>query len=76
MAVNKYPGRCGICGKNVPANGGVLKKEGKAWQVSHLACDAQQAPGVIEIKFSSGESIIQNKFGRCEDAPCCGCCTG
>jgi len=23
----------------------------------------------------SGEYIYQNKAGRCEDAPCCGCCS-
>lgn len=27
------------------------------------------------IRFSSGETMYRNKRGRCEDAPCCGCCT-
>ena len=26
-------------------------------------------------RFSSGAEIYQNKRGRCEDAPCCGCCS-
>lgn len=25
--------------------------------------------------FSSGATIYTNKGGRCEDAPCCGCCS-
>lgn len=25
--------------------------------------------------FSSGATIYTNKRGRCEDAPCCGCCS-
>lgn len=27
------------------------------------------------FRFSSGEVMYRNKRGRCEDAPCCGCCT-
>lgn len=26
-------------------------------------------------RFSSGAVVYTNKRGRCEDAPCCGCCT-
>ena len=26
-------------------------------------------------RFSSGAEVYTNKRGRCEDAPCCGCCT-
>lgn len=27
------------------------------------------------IAFSTGSRFIRNRRGRCEDAPCCGCCT-
>ena len=26
-------------------------------------------------RFSSGAELYQKKRGRCEDAPCCGCCS-
>lgn len=26
-------------------------------------------------RFSSGAEVFTNKRGRCEDAPCCGCCS-
>ena len=26
-------------------------------------------------RFSSGAVVYQSKRGRCEDAPCCGCCS-
>ena len=26
-------------------------------------------------RFSSGAEVYTNKNGRCEDAPCCGCCS-
>ena len=33
------------------------------------------APRVIVATFNSGESAWVNANGRCEDAPCCGCCS-
>jgi hypothetical protein len=26
-------------------------------------------------RFASGAEVFVNKSGRCEDAPCCGCCS-
>jgi hypothetical protein len=26
-------------------------------------------------RFSSGAEVYTNRRGRCEDAPCCGCCS-
>lgn len=26
-------------------------------------------------RFSSGAEVFTNRRGRCEDAPCCGCCS-
>lgn len=31
--------------------------------------------GIIVTRFSSGAEIYRNARGRCEDAPCCGCCS-
>lgn len=34
------------------------------------------APRVVAFTFAeSGETVYRNAKGRCEDAPCCGCCT-
>jgi len=71
--LNKYSGACGACGSIVPAKGGRLEKVNGRWTVFHLAC-ADDAPGVMEIRIG-GQSFTRNKRGRCEDAPCCGCCT-
>ena len=32
------------------------------------------ARGVSHIWNSGGKEYYRNKAGRCEDAPCCGCC--
>lgn len=31
--------------------------------------------GLTVVRFPSGDSYTRNSLGRCEDAPCCGCCT-
>lgn len=31
--------------------------------------------GVSDHIVIGGQSFYRNKRGRCEDAPCCGCCT-
>jgi hypothetical protein len=41
-----------------------------------LANDRRMARrGLSVTRFSSGETMTQNSRGRCEDAPCCGCCS-
>ena len=31
--------------------------------------------GSSYTRFSSGAEVYTNRAGRCEDAPCCGCCS-
>lgn len=41
-----------------------------------LASDRRLARnGLSVVRFSSGHVMTQNSRGRCEDAPCCGCCS-
>lgn len=78
MAVNKYPGQCFLCGGHVPAKGGLLHRvSGRRARVPvHLSCADAGAPTVIEFRTGDGRLIgHQNRAGRCEDAPCCGCCS-
>lgn len=71
---NRYSGICEACGSDVPPNGGTVRKIGRRWIVRHLACDASGRSEVMEVRFGD-RSFTRNKRGRCEDAPCCGCCT-
>ena len=73
--LNKYPGRCVTCGGYVPKNGGTCEKRGARWFVLHLACAKSGRAEVVVTRFSSGAEVYQNRRGRCEDAPCCGCCS-
>lgn len=73
MKTNRFRARCAGCAGPVAPRAGVLRGRRGAWRVYHLACDDAE-PGVVVIETSGG-TFIQNRAGRCEDAPCCGCCT-
>lgn len=73
--VNKYPGYCVSCKGPVAVNAGELRRSKRGrYYILHPDC-ARGGEGVNTITFSSGETFYRNKKGRCEDAPCCGCCT-
>lgn len=84
----KYPGRCSRTGQliqrgqtiiyNTVTRSAILPSpaaesldfdgftgriNGSADYVSHV------------FQFGDGREYYRNKQGRCEDAPCCGCCT-
>lgn len=41
-----------------------------------LASDRRSARNGLSVtRFSSGAVMTRNSRGRCEDAPCCGCCS-
>jgi hypothetical protein len=52
-----------------------------AARIQHAASKAAAAAGVpaedrvVVFHFASGATVTQNSRGRCEDAPCCGCCS-
>lgn len=35
---NSYPAPCAVCGKEVPAEGGVMKPKRRGWLVYHREC--------------------------------------
>lgn len=49
----------------------------KAWLHEPGDMDAPISADYVShvIDFGSGKQYYRNKQGRCEDAPCCGCCT-
>lgn len=73
---NKYRGACCHCGAMVAARAGVCwrPRGARRFLVAHLACSDEQFE-VVTYRTSSGWTGTQNRRGRCEDAPCCGCCT-
>ena len=81
---NTYPVKDAI-----KALGGKWNKTAKGWDVPDEVADEARAlvSGASNqshrhsydkstfYRMSSGAEIYRNRSGRCEDAPCCGCCS-
>ena len=80
----KYAGRCAVSGAAIYP-GDTIKFDTstrKAWLCEHddagvyIAQRTATKPGYVSDVFRFGNNeFYRNKAGRCEDAPCCGCCT-
>ena len=81
---NTYPVKDAI-----KALGGKWNKTAKGWDVPDEVADEARAlvsgastrrhshsyDKTTFYRMSSGAEIYRNRSGRCEDAPCCGCCS-
>jgi hypothetical protein len=76
---NTYPHRTAL-----KSLGGRWNAAKKCWQLPDET--AEEAQSLVNRKHpaddyvsyeirTSGGTFYRNKRGRCEDAPCCGCCT-
>ena len=74
----RYPGTCSECGKSFTAGTLILfsKLAARGSKTSHVDCGApEDRSDVSNVIRTSGGTFYRNRNGRCEDAPCCGCCT-
>ena len=62
---NRYRGLC-ACGARVAPRAGTVHKVGAAWHVRCANC------GPMAEAEAPRQRVTWR--GRCEDAPCCGCC--
>jgi hypothetical protein len=76
----RFKGTCKGCGVRFPA-GTTIRFEGRG-RAFHADCDAPASggdfpppSGRVHVFRTSGGEFYRNAAGRCEDAPCCGCCT-
>lgn len=77
---NTYPFR-----GEIKRAGGRWDPRAKAWIVPDDKAEeirvlvngvSQQVSGRgVYTRFSGGGEVFRNARGRCEDAPCCGCCS-
>ena len=85
--IAKYPGTCAVSGARINPGDEIVYdtvakraffSEPGDCQVasSYLAARTRTPKKYISDVFRIGtKEFYQNKQGRCEDAPCCGCCT-
>jgi hypothetical protein len=67
----RYPGTCAETGRRI-APGDLISYD-RATRRTVLVTPAVH--GVSDVFQTSGGTFYRNRAGRCEDAPCCGCCT-
>jgi hypothetical protein len=67
---------CGTCAETgaVISPGDTIAYD-RSTRRSVLVAKADSGRYVSDVIRTSGGTFYRNKAGRCEDAPCCGCCT-
>jgi hypothetical protein len=71
----RFPGTCASTGREIkPGDRIMFHGKGRSVLLSRSS-SATAAPVSDTFTFSSGHTAYRNVNGRCEDAPCCGCCT-
>ena len=69
----RYAGTCGTCTGPI-AVGTEINYAGKG-RTSHATCAVVPAgQAAVSRRRSSSRYTAWDRRGRCEDAPCCGCC--
>lgn len=73
--VARYPGRCYRCGGHIVRGEAIVHAGRRVTYHAGCSDDMERSPRINVIRFASGATEYRNSRGRCEDAPCCGCCT-
>ena len=69
----KYPGKCRATGAAIKP-GDTIQYDTRTR--SAVLAQRSRSQGYVSDVFNiGGREYYRNKGGRCEDAPCCGCCT-
>lgn len=71
--IARYAGVCADTGAAI-RSGDTIRYD-RATKRSVLVSKAADGKYVSDVFRTSGGTFFRNKKGRCEDAPCCGCCT-
>ena len=71
----KYPGKCIDTGRQINVGDTIDFIRGAGAVLVQSATADSEGRYVSDVFRTSGGTFYRNKKGRCEDAPCCGCCT-
>lgn len=79
----KYRGRCAATGRAIrPGDPIIYDTQTRAATLAEPDLDPETAGRYLASRKTvsdtftiGGAHYYRNKAGRCEDAPCCGCCT-
>lgn len=66
----RYPGKCARTGAKINTGDAII------YNTATRRAELQPDAGTITFFGEHGpQHFTRNHAGRCEDAPCCGCCT-
>jgi hypothetical protein len=66
----RYPGKCSRTGARINPGDTII------YNTATRRAELQPDADTITFYGEHGpQHFIRNRAGRCEDAPCCGCCT-
>lgn len=81
--IARFPGTCARTGAPIRP-GDTIDYHGKGRSILRARASTQSSTGATDQNSNSqlvdhivigGRDYYRNRAGRCEDAPCCGCCT-
>ena len=73
--IARYPGTCAATGRAIQPGDQITFTTARR-PVLVLKMHRETASDEIVFSGDDGSRVFyRNKAGRCEDAPCCGCCT-
>jgi hypothetical protein len=70
--IARFPGKCARTGRAIKP-GDVITFNGNRKAV--LVQQHNVSDTIVFFGDSGAREFYRNRNGRCEDAPCCGCCT-
>ena len=71
--IARFPGKCARTGRAIKPGDVITFNNARKpvlVQQQHNVSDT-----IVFFGYSGAREFYRNKAGRCEDAPCCGCCT-
>lgn len=72
VIINKFPGKCRVCGKSVPALLGVAIKEGSCnWQTAHCECEPVLSDPILKAREEKRAAYLAKEKAR-EEAKAAG----
>jgi hypothetical protein len=70
----RFPGTCARTGTRISPGDPIVSVGRNRYAHASDTPATREDRYVSHIWRLSGKELYRNKAGRCEDAPCCGCC--
>ena len=72
----RFASTCGACGTRIAKGSPIAYRPG--FLANHETCGNPTTPGAPRRGAGRSRTFVDRSgrfYGRCEDAPCCGCCS-